>query len=431
MSWPSDPSGLADPSGLTGLTALMRNRLSELVSLQILRKLELRDVLALRVASRTLNAIVSRMFPTVFPKRRICLNEILLRETGIWGIAEHRALKGLRELYASGGPVEVYIVAQATKDESAQVHGFPTYSQTELLTKPLSGFISRDDQVHIFLKPGIFIQDNWNFDRLAQFSRNLVSFAFEWAPVKIWQIELLRKTTFSENLRRLCLEGVSLPLGNSETSGRSGKKAKDATNEIRLMLLGLPGLTDLSLARTRLKIKPLAEALGCMTQMVSLDLGRTKLDPNDAANVVSRMPNLRSLKLGGISSVPKILADAVFSLHLTRLVLSQCGITDARVLTSAALGTGRSSIETLDLTWNRLGSVGDIAALVDALPALRVIDLQETLRDQDELVNVFITRRSVTAHLSFPLYGRLADDTTRMYTWFPDNIRWSPLEHGP
>jgi hypothetical protein len=412
----------------------MRNRLSELVSLQILRKLELRDVLALRVASRTLNAIVSRMFPTVFPKRRICLNEILLRETGIWGIAELRALRGLRELYASGGPVEVYIVAQATKDESAQVHGFPTYSQTELLTKPLSGFISRDDQVHIFLKPGIFIQDNWNFDRLAQFSRNLVSFAFEWAPVKIWQIELLRKTTFSENLRKLCLEGVSLPLGNSETSGRSGrsgKKAKDATNEIRLMLLGLPGLTDLSLARTRLKIKPLAEALGCMTQMVSLDLGRTKLDPNDAANVVSRMIGLRSLKLGGISSVPKILADAVFSLHLTRLVLSQCGITDVRVLTSAALGTGRSSIETLDLTWNRLGSVGDIAALVDALPTLRVIDLQETLRDQDELVNVFIARRSVTANLSFPLYGRLADDTTRMYTWFPDNIRWSPLEHGP
>jgi hypothetical protein len=431
MSWPSDPSGLADPSGLTGLTALMRNRLSELVSLQILRKLELRDVLALRVASRTLNAIVSRMFPTVFPKRRIYLNEILIRETGIWGIDELRTLKGLRELYASGGPVEVYIVAQATKDESAQVHGFPTYSQTELLTKPLSGFISRDDQVHIFLKPGIFIQDNWNFDRLAQFSRNLVSFAFEWAPVKIWQIELLRKTTFSENLRRLCLEGVSLPLGNSETSGRSGKKAKDATNEIRLMLLGLPGLTDLSLARTRLKIKPLAEALGCMTQMVSLDLGRTKLDPNDAANVVSRMIGLRSLKLGGISSVPKILADAVFSLHLTRLVLSQCGITDVRVLTSAALGTGRSSIETLDLTWNRLGSVGDIAALVDALPTLRVIDLQETLRDQDELVNVFIARRSVTANLSFPLYGRLADNTTRMYTWFPDNIRWSPLEHGP
>ena len=434
MSRPSDPSGLVDPSGLTGLTALMRNRLSELVSLQILRKLELRDVLALRVASRTLNAIVSRMFPTVFPKRRICLNEILLRETGIWGIDELRTLSGLRELYASGGPVEVYIVAQATKDESAQVHGFPTYSQTELLTKPLSGFISRDDQVHIFLKPGMFIQDNWNFDRLAQFSRNLVSFAFEWAQVKIWQIELLRKTTFSENLRRLCLEGVSLPLGNSETtgrSGRSGKKAKDATNEIRLMLLGLPGLTDLSLARTRLKIKPLAEALGCMTQMVSLDLCRTKLDPNDAANVVSRMIGLRSLKLGGISSVPKILADAVFSLHLTRLVLSQCGITDVRVLTSAALGTGRSSIETLDLTWNRLGSVHDIAALVDALPTLRAIDLQETLRDQDELVNVFIARRSVTVRLSFPLYGRLADNTTRMYTWFPDNIRWSPLEHGP
>jgi hypothetical protein len=60
----------------------MRNRLSELVSLQILRKLELRDVLALRVASRTLNAIVSRMFPQVFPKRRICLNDTLLRETG-------------------------------------------------------------------------------------------------------------------------------------------------------------------------------------------------------------------------------------------------------------------------------------------------------------------------------------------------------------
>lgn len=435
MSWPSgpsDPSGLADPSGLTGLTGLMRNRLSEFVSLQILRKLELRDVLTLRVASRTLNAIVSRMFPQVFPKRRIRLNEILLRETGIWGIDEHSALSGLRELYASGGPVEVYIVAQATKDESAQVNGFPTHSQTELLTKPVGGFLSRDDQVHIFLKPGIFIEDKWNFDRLAQFSGNLVSFAFEWAPVKIWQIKLLRKTTFAEKLRRLCLEGVSLPLGNSESrSGRSGKKDKDATNEIRLMLLGLPGLTELSLARTGLEIKPLAEALGRMTQMVSLDLGGTNLDPNDAANVVSRMIGLRSLKLCGISSVPKILADAVFSLHLTRLVLSECGITDVRVLTSAALGAGRSSIETLDLTWNRLGSVGDIAALVDALPTLRAIDLQETLRDQDELVNVFIARRSVTAHLSFPLYGRLADDTTRMYTWFPDNIRWSPLEHGP
>jgi hypothetical protein len=407
----------------------MRNRLSEFVSLQILRKLELRDVLTLRVASRILNAIVSRMFPQVFPKRRICLNEILLRETGIWGIDEHRALSGLRELYASGGPVEVYIVAQATKDSSAQVYGFPTHSQTELLTKR---FLSRDDQVHIFLKPGIFIEDKWNFDRLAQFSGNLVSFAFEWAPVKIWQIKLLRKTTFAEKLRRLCLTGVSLPLGNSESrSGRSGKKDKDATNEIRLMLLGLPGLTDLSLARTGLEIKQLAEALGRMTQMVSLDLGRTNLEPNDAANVVSRMPGLRSLKLGGISSVPKILADAVFSLPLTHLVLSECGITDVRVLTSAALGAGRSSIETLDLTWNRLGSVGDIAALVDALPTLRAIDLQETLRDQDELVNVFIARRSVTVRLSFPLYGRLADDTTRRYTWFPDNIRWSPLEHGP
>ena len=440
MSWQSGPSDLADPSGLAGLmclTGLMRNRLSEFVSLEILRKLELRDVLILRVASKHLNAIVSRLFPQLFPRRRICLNEILLRETGIWGSGgpEHRALSGLRKLYSSGGPVEVYIVAQATKPNPAQVYGFPTHSQTELLTKPEGGFLSRDDEVHIFLKPGVFIEDKWHFDRLAQFSGNLVSFAFEWAPVRIWQIKLLRKTTFAEKLRRLCLTGVSLPLGNSESTGstgRSGKKNKDATNEIRLMLLGLPGLTDLSLARTGLEIKPLAEALGRMTHMVSLDLGRTHLDPNDAANVVSRMPNLRSLKLCSISSVPAVLASAVFSLPLTRLVLSQCGITDVRVLTSAALGTGRSSIETLDLTWNRLGSVDDIAALVDALlPALRAIDLQETLRDQDELVNVFISRRSVTANLSFPLYGRLADNTTRMYTWFPDNIRWSPLEHGP
>lgn len=436
MSWQSGPSDLADPSdltGLTGLTDLMRNRLSEFVSLEILRKLELRDVLALRVASKHLNAIVSRLFPQLFPRRRICLNEILLRETGIWGSGgpEHRALSGLRKLYSSGGPVEVYIVAQATKPNPAQVYGFPTHSQTELLTKPAGGFLSRDDQVHIFLKPGVFIEDNWHFDRLAQFSGNLVSFAFEWAPVKIWQIKLLRKTTFAEKLRRLCLTGVSLPLGNSETIGRSGKKNKDATNEIRLMLLGLPGLTDLSLARTGLEIKQLTKALRRMTHMVSLDLGRTHLDPNDAANVVSRMPNLRSLKLCSISSVPEVLASAVFSLPLTHLVLSQCGITDVSVLTSAALGTGRSSIETLDLTWNRLGSVDDIAALVDALPALRAIDLQETLRDQDELVNVFISRRSVTANLSFPLYGRLADHTTRSVTWFPDNIRWSPLEHGP
>lgn len=433
MSWQSGPSDLAHPSdlaGLTGLTGLMCDRLSEFLSLKILRNLELRDVLALRVASKHLNAIVSRLFPQLFPRRRICLNEILLRETGIWGSGgpEHRALRALRKLYSSDGPVQVYIVAQATKPNPAQVDGFPTHSQTDLLA---GGFLSREDEVHIFLKPGVFIEDKWHFDRLAQFSGNLVSFAFEWAPVKIWQINLLRKTTFAEKLRRLCLTGVSLPLGNSETTGRSGKKKKDATNEIRLMLLGLPGLTDLSLARTGLDIKQLTEALCRMTNMVSLDLGRTKLDPNDAANVVSRMTNLSSLKLCSMSSVPGVLASAVFSLPLTHLVLSQCGITDVRVLTSAALGAGRSSIETLDLTWNRLGSVDHIAALVDALSALRAIDLQETLRDQDELVNVFISRRSVTANLSFPLYGRLADHTTRSVTWFPDNIRWSPLEHGP
>ena len=418
--------GLTDPSG---------KAFPESVNLAILRMLPLGRILHLRCASKHVNALVSRLFREVLPKRRICLDEILLREPGIWEIGgpQHRTLDGLRALYASGGPVVVYIVAQATKATKtnlAQVEWFPTHWQTDVLTDRMRGFLSDGDQVHMYLRPKLFTKVDCALERLGQFHGNLVSFSVESAPLKIWQIAVLRKSLLrGTELGRLCLAGVSLPLPSD--SGRK-KKEKDATNEIRLMLLGIPGLTELSLARTGLPIRPLAKALGLMTRMVSLDLSQTLLDPNDAFDVVYRMTELRSLNLCCIQSVPPRLASAIFSLPLTSLVLSRCGITDARVLSSAissASGSGHS-LETLDISSNRLGSLDGISALLDALPKLREIDLQETLRDQDELVRLFIARPSLKTVLSFPLAGILADHTTRDSTQFPGNILWSPLDHG-
>jgi hypothetical protein len=425
----------SDLTGLTDLTVTNHSLPDNVISM-ILRMLPLGRVLATRAVSKHLNAIVTRLFSTASPNRRICLNEILTRETGIWGIGgpEHRALSGLRELLASGGPVVVYIVAQATKEKSKQVYGFPTHSQTEVLTNPTGGFLSRDDQIHIFLKPGVFIEDKWNFDRLAQFSRNLVSFAVQPAKLKIWQISLLRKTTFTEDLRSLCLEGVSLPLhveGESSRSRRTDKSKKDATNEMRLLLAATPGLTALNLERTGLALKPLVSPLCLMKDMADLNLSDLRdADPGDLATVVSHMTELRSLKLRYIPSMPQCLADALFSVPLVNLALIACGITDTSTLRSAALlGTGRSSIETLDLRWNNLSSADDISALLAALPVLREIDLQETIRDQDELVSVFISRPSVKANLSFPLDGRLAVHDVRNAITH-DNILWWPLDSG-
>jgi hypothetical protein len=95
-----------------GLTGLMSKQLSDSVIIQILRKLELPDVLALRATSRRFADLASRLFRQLFPARRICLNERLLREPGRWEIGgpEHRTLDGLRKLYAAGGPVTVDIV---------------------------------------------------------------------------------------------------------------------------------------------------------------------------------------------------------------------------------------------------------------------------------------------------------------------------------
>ena len=432
--------GLADPTGLTGL---MSKQLSESVIIQILRELELPDVLALRATSTLFADLASRLFVQLFPARRICLNERLLREPGRWEIGgpEHRTLDGLRKLYAAGGPVEVDIVARATKagskgsTDSSQVEGFPTYWQTRVLTDPASGFLSPDDQVKIHLKPRVYTRDHVNFDLLAQFRAYITDFSVQsGAQLWIWMIGFLRKTTLTKKLTRLYLGGVLLPVqddSDGSGSGGSGKSKKDATKEIGLMLLGLPGLKELSLEGTRLEIGKFKQSLLRMTSMVSLGLGRTRTEPEDAADVVSCMPNLSFLDLCGIPSVPERLAHAVFSRPLTRLCLSQCGITDVRVLTSAALRAPQSTIETLDLSWNALDSAGDIAALVDALPALREINLQETLRDLDQLVDVFVSRPSVKAYLSFPLAGRLANHDTRNAMKFPDNIVFYPLEHGP
>ena len=102
-----------------------------------------------------------------------------------------------------------------------------------------------------------------------------------------------------------------------------------------------------------------------------------------------------------------------------------------RVLTAAALRARQSTIQTLDLSWNALDSAGDIAALVDALPTLRAINLEETLRNLDQLVDVFVSRPWVKVYLSFPLAGRLANHNTRNAMKFPDNIVFYPLEHWP
>jgi hypothetical protein len=185
--------GLAHP---TGLTCLMSKQLSDGVIIWTLRKLELPDVLALRATSKHFDALVSRLFRQLFPARRICLNERLLRERGRWEIGgpEHRTLKGLRELYAAGGPVKMYIVARATKadsTDSSQVEGLPTgtYWQTRVLTDPASGFLSPNDQVNIFLMPSVYTNDHVNFDRLAQFRAYIADFSVQsGADLRIWQI---------------------------------------------------------------------------------------------------------------------------------------------------------------------------------------------------------------------------------------------------
>ena len=430
-------SDLTDLTDLPDLTVTNQSLPDNAITM-ILRMLPLGRVLAMRAASKNLDSIVTRLFSSVFPNRRIYLNEILTREPRRWQIQgpEHRTLNRLRELYASGGPVVVYIVARAIKPDPAHVDGFPTYWQTAVLTDLTRGFLSSGDQVHIYLQPEVFIDDHINFDQLAQFSRNLVSFAVQSEKkLKIWQISLLRKTALTEDLRSLCLEGVSLPLhveGESSRSRRTDKSKKDATNEMRLLLTATPGLTELNLERTGLALKPLMKPLRLMKYMADLNLSDLRdADPGDLATVVSGMTELRSLKLRYIPSVPQCLADALFSVPLVNLALIACGITDTATLRAAALlRTGPSSIETLDLRWNNLSSAEDISALLAALPVLREIDLQETIRNQDELVNVFISRPSVKANLSFPLDGRLAVHNVRNAIT-PENILWWPLDSGP
>ena len=201
---------------------------------------------------------------------------------------------------------------------------------------------------------------------------------------------------------------------------------------MRLLLTATPGLTELNLERTGLTLQPLMKPLCLMKDMADLNLSDLRdADPGDLATVVPRMTKLRSLKLRYIPSVPQCLADALFSVPLVNLTLIACGITDTGTLRAAALlGTGRSSLETLDLRWNNLSSADDISALLTALPVLREIDLQETIRDQDELVNVLISRPSVKANLSFPLDGRLAVHNVRNAITFTENILWWPLESG-
>jgi hypothetical protein len=415
-----------------------RVEIPDLVLGAILGELPLDRILALRAASKGLVSIVARLFCKIHPKRRISLDRVLV-EPGLWEIGgwQHRTLRGLRALYSGSptGPVVVSLVAAAGAAGAAgdimAGDSVPTYDQTAVLTDGMCGFLAPGDEVHLYFNPKGFIKSGsgYEMDLLCNFSGWIVSVSVDEGPLKIWQIEALRRHVLPPTLKRLCLEGVDVPLAE----GSGGRKKADGTNAMRRMLLGVAGLTDLSLARTDLVIGPLVKALCRMRQMRHLDLGRTRIDPNEAADVISCMPGLASLTLSCIESVAPRLVSAIFSLPLTKLSLSRCGITDARVLSSAAVAAvaaGQATIETLDLSENGLTSVEQISALLDALPALREIDLRETLPDQDELVPVLVARPSVKARLSFPRLGRLADHTERHSVGSPGNILWFPLDHG-
>jgi hypothetical protein len=407
-----------------------RAALPDSVIRNILGRLHVHDLFALRAVSKEHLQILNRVFSAIHPRRQIRLASVL-REPGLWDIGglEHRRLNRIRELYSASqsGPVVVLVYVEIAYLEDESTHSCPRPDQIAVLT---DGFLSRGDDVHLYIRPRCFIQSGREFEKLSRFSTlaSLVSVSVEAGPLKIWQIEALRKVFRLATLKRLCLTGVAVPLAD-ESSGKKNKKKKDGSNEIRRVLLGLPGLVDLSLASTGLVIGPLVPALSLMTRMESLDLRKTHVDPKEAADVISCMPGLRSLALSWIHGAftPR-LASVIFSLSLTKLSLNRCGITDARVLSSAAV-SGRSTIETLDLSENRLSSVDGISALLDSLPLLREMDLQETLADHDELVPVLVAHPSVKTTLSFPLRGRLADHDDRRSIELPGHILWFPVDH--
>jgi hypothetical protein len=418
-----------------------RAALPDSVIKNILGRLHVHDLFAIRALSKEHLEILNRVFSAIHPRRRIRIASVL-REPGLWDIGglEHRRLNRIRELYSGSpsGPVVVLVYVEIAYLEDESTHSCPRPDQIAVLT---DGFLSRGDDVHLYIRPRCFVQRGREFRELSRFSRlaSLVSVSVEAGPLKIWQIEALRKVSRLATLKRLCLMGVAVPLADEssadessvdESSGKKKKKkAKDGSNEIRRLLLGLPGLVDLSLASTGLVIGPLVPALSLMTRMESLDLRKTHVDPKEAADVISCMPGLRSLALSWIhGAFTPGLASVIFSLSLTKLSLNRCGITDARVLSSAAV-SGRSTIETLDLSENRLSSVDGISALLDALPLLREMDLQETLADHDELVPVLVAHPSVKTTLTFPFRGRLADHDDRRSIELPGHILWFPVDH--
>lgn len=411
-----------------------RVALPDQVIRSILGRLHVHDLYALRAVSKEHRAVLNRLFSAIHQKRQIRLASVL-HEPGRWAIGglEHRRLNCIRELYSGSpsGPVVVLVFVEVAYLADDSTQSCPRPDQMSVLTDEKHGFLSSGDEVHLYIRPRCFIKRGRELEQLGRFSRLacLVSVSVEMGPLKIWQIEVLRKVFRLAALTRLCLRGVAVPLDESsadESSGKKKKKAKDGSNEIRLMLLGLPCLVDLSLASTGLVIGPLVPALSLMTRMESLDLGET--DPNEAADVISCMPGLRSLALSWLSCVTPRLASAIFSLSLTKLSLTRCGITDARVLSSAAV-SGRSTIETLYLRENGLTSVDGISALLLALPLLREMDLQETLTDHDELVPVLVAHPSVKTLLSYPTRGRLADHDVRRSIEFPSHILWFPFDH--
>ena len=168
--------------------------------------------------------------------------------------------------------------------------------------------------------------------------------------------------------------------------------------------------------------------LSPMTRMQSLDLSNTRADSKRVADAISGMRGLTILNLGYMR-FESTLAAVVFSLPLKRLSIPCCMVTDAAILSAAAHGKDPESMESMDLSWNRLSSVADLSKLIRSLPRLTEMNLSETFTDHDELAPMLIGSPSVTFTLTFPSRGRLVDHDQRR-TFQGTNLRYSPRDHG-
>ena len=395
------------------------------VILTILRHLPLEYVLRLRETSKGLWSIVQRLFRDLFSSRPMVLDHVLTHnkrwEPSGPAAKEHRTLEGLRALYAGpvsgpiSGPVSVCIVARFTNGTF-----FPTSYQVDVISRFLR---CGRDRVNLRLCPHC----EYGLEDLCSFRDFIQALSVKRGPLKIGQIRVLRKI-LPHDLTSLDLSGVSVPLASGAKT-RTNRAKKDATREMTKLLEGLSSLVNLSLKGTLLDVSLLP--LSPMTRMQSLDLSNTRADSKRVADAISGMRGLTILNLGYMR-FESTLAAVVFSLPLKRLSIPCCMVTDAAILSEAAHGKdthATESMESMDLSWNRLSSVADLSKLIRSLPRLTEMNLSETFTDHDELAPMLIGSPSVTFTLTFPSRGRLVDHDQRR-TFQGTNLRYSPRDHG-